>query len=393
MGKETASKEDTLQNKTNVSKKGFLRKLLTLALCLFIACGVSIFFFINELKSMNDYVVPKMLTPYELKSGMSAYEVIVDLTQNDYPDYMAYAFLKFYKGEFDNIQKGPYLIDGTKTLKEILEDMKNGAIYEVEPLRALIVEGLSLPLMLNALNKSEDLEDDSAECLKDPKKFIQAGLDDAFSLSNKKGEIDFKKTKRLYPESVNSLEGLFLPATYPYYKGDGACKVLRSSFIKMAQTLQAEWENRDTSIPLQNPYEALILASIVERESSIDKERPLIAKVFYNRLEKSMRLQTDPTVMYGVAPDFRGSLKLSQLRKDTPYNTYTRDGLPPTPIAMPGLSSILAVLHPEDTKAFYFVAKSHDPKDGHVFSNTLKEHQQAVRDYRKKVREYRRAQK
>ena len=133
----------------------------------------------------------------------------------------------------------------------------------------------------------------------------------------------------------------------------------------------------------------MILASIIERESSIGAERNKIAAVFYNRLKRGMMLQTDPAVMYGVSPDFKGPLTRSQLRKDTPYNTYTRAGLTPTPISMPGAESIQAALHPEKSDALYFVAKSHDPKDGHIFSNSLQEHNKAVSQYRKKVKEYR----
>ena len=134
------------------------------------------------------------------------------------------------------------------------------------------------------------------------------------------------------------------------------------------------------------------MASLVERESSLASERAQIAGVFLNRLRKGIKLQTDPAVMYGVSPDFRGPLLRSQLRRDTPYNTYTRAGLPPTPIAMPSVESIQAVLHPSSTKALYFVAKGPDPNDGHVFSETLNQHNKAVREYRRAVRAYKQNQ-
>ena len=157
--------------------------------------------------------------------------------------------------------------------------------------------------------------------------------------------------------------------------------------------MREQYLERDQSIDkvVSTPYQVLIMASLVERESSLEEERTLIAGVFLNRLRKGMMLQTDPAVMYGVSPDFRGPLLRSQLKRDTPYNTYTRAGLPPTPIAMPSESSIMAVLHPARTKALYFVAKGPDPDDGHVFSETLAQHNKAVREYRRAVRAYKKS--
>ena len=152
--------------------------------------------------------------------------------------------------------------------------------------------------------------------------------------------------------------------------------------------MAAQWPDRDQSAWVKTPYEALIIASIIERETLVDDERPYVAAVFYNRLKKNMRLQTDPTVMYGISPDFSGRLSREQLRKDTPYNTYTRGGLPPTPIAMPSKASIEAALHPADSKALYFVAADVSPTKGHVFTNSLDDHNKAVAQYRRKVREY-----
>ena len=141
------------------------------------------------------------------------------------------------------------------------------------------------------------------------------------------------------------------------------------------------WAQRQADLPLKTPYEALILASIVEKETGLAEERPAIAGVFVRRLQKNMRLQTDPTVIYGMGADFDGDIRFRDLRRDTPYNTYTRRGLPPTPIAMPGRAAIEAVLHPADGDALYFVAKG----DGsHQFSATLAEHNRAVDRYQRK---------
>ena len=146
----------------------------------------------------------------------------------------------------------------------------------------------------------------------------------------------------------------------------------------MQQTLEQLWAERDPSVPLQTPQQALVLASIVEKETGVAAERAKIAGVFFNRLRIGMKLQTDPTVIYGLGHAFDGNLRRRDLERDTPWNTYTRTGLPPTAIALPSKVALAAVMHPEKTDALYFVA---DGKGGHVFSNSLDAHNRAVRDY------------
>ena len=173
-------------------------------------------------------------------------------------------------------------------------------------------------------------------------------------------------------------EGRFFPDTYHYSRGQTDLQILASAFEKMQAMLQREWESRAPDLPLRSMDDALVLASIVEKETGKTEERKLIAGVFINRLRKGMRLQSDPTVIYGIGDQFDGNIRLADLRRDTPYNTYTRNGLPPTPIAMPGRESLEAVLHPADTAALYFVARG---GGSHVFSNTLEEHNAAVSKY------------
>ena len=176
-------------------------------------------------------------------------------------------------------------------------------------------------------------------------------------------------------EGMGHAEGWFLPETYQFTRGDSDRDILLRSNAAMNEALQAAWQGRDTGLPLDSPYELLILASIIEKETALDAERDRIAGVFVRRLNKGMRLQTDPTVIYGIGETFDGDIKRRDLRTDTPYNTYTRHGLPPTPIAMPGRASLEAAAHPADGEALYFVA---DGKGGHTFSKTLAEHQAAV---------------
>lgn len=193
----------------------------------------------------------------------------------------------------------------------------------------------------------------------------------------------------LSPESVMSAlgypgqhpEGRFLPETYHFPRGTTDVQFLRRAYRDLDTFLQQAWAQRDDGLPLQSPYEALILASIVEKETAVPVERPRIAGVFVRRLRKGMKLQTDPTVIYGMGEDFDGDIRFRDLRTDTAYNTYTRAGLPPTPIAMPGKDAIQAVLHPADGDELYFVARG----DGsHYFSSTLKEHNRAVDRYQRK---------
>jgi UPF0755 protein len=173
-------------------------------------------------------------------------------------------------------------------------------------------------------------------------------------------------------------EGWFLPETYAWVKGESDFDVLRRAHAAMLKALQAAWAGRDAGVRLQSPYEALILASIVEKETAVPAERPLIAGVVLRRLGMGMRLQTDPTVIYGIGEGFDGNIRRRDLETDTPWNTYTRAGLPPTPIALPGEPALQAVMHPASGAALYFVARG----DGsHEFSATLAEHNRAVYKY------------
>lgn len=175
-------------------------------------------------------------------------------------------------------------------------------------------------------------------------------------------------------------EGWFFPETYHVTAGESDLRVLRRAHRLMKEHLEREWPRRAAGLPLTNPYEALILASIVEKETGKPEDRSVIAGVFVNRLKIGMRLQTDPTVIYGLGDAFDGNLRRRDLIADTPYNTYTRGGMPPTPIAMPGLAALRAALNPASTEALYFVAKGDGTSH---FSKTLDEHERAVTRYQR----------
>jgi len=177
-----------------------------------------------------------------------------------------------------------------------------------------------------------------------------------------------------------SPEGLFLPETYRFPKGTPAVELLGQAYAALENALAEAWQNRDGGLPLATPYEALTLASIIEKETALAAERPRIAGVFVRRLEQRMRLQTDPTVIFGLGDSFDGNLTRRHLRTDTPYNTYTRRGLPPGPIALPGRAAIEASVHPAPGDELYFVATGLG--DGsHYFSVTREEHEAAVEEY------------
>ncbi|MEI8363420.1 MAG: endolytic transglycosylase MltG [Betaproteobacteria bacterium] len=190
-----------------------------------------------------------------------------------------------------------------------------------------------------------------------------------------------REVLKLVDAEYTLAEGLFFPDTFYFDRNTADIVILKRSYDAMRSKLAKAWALRDNNLPYKDSYQALIMASIVEKETGKPNERPMIAGVFINRLRLGMRLQTDPAVIYGMGAQYKGNIRKKDLIADTPYNTYTRDGLPPSPIAMPGAASIDAVLHPDTTKALYFVGKG----DGsHAFSDNLEAHNCAVVKYQLK---------
>lgn len=173
-------------------------------------------------------------------------------------------------------------------------------------------------------------------------------------------------------------EGAFFPDTYFFVRGTSDLVILHEAFLRMQKKLHAAWEGRETGLPFKTPLEALTAASLIEKETGINHERPLIAGVIVNRLEKNMLLQIDPTVIYAAGTHFSGTIRRTDLLRKSPYNTYVTRGLPPGPISIPGMASILAVMHPEHHRYYYFVAKNYNLEGEHRFSGTLQEHYSAI---------------
>jgi UPF0755 protein len=207
--------------------------------------------------------------------------------------------------------------------------------------------------------------------------FRKAVSDNPGLLHDTRDLSDAEILKRIGAQETDA-EGLFFPDKYYFAKGSSDLVIYRRAYQTMRDHLQQTWLARDADLPLETPYQALTLASIVEKETGKPSDRDMIAGVFINRLRKGMRLQTDPAVIYGIGPKFDGNLRKRDLLKDTPYNTYTRAGLTPTPIALPGLAALHAALHPAKTNALYFVARGDGTSE---FSDTLEKHNRAVDKY------------
>ncbi|MEE8118714.1 MAG: endolytic transglycosylase MltG [Gammaproteobacteria bacterium] len=273
-------------------------------------------------------------------------EGVIDHTQD-------LVWLARLRGVAEQVRAGEYEILAGTTPAGLLEHLVSGALKQYA---FTIVEGMTFWQMMDQIREHTALEHTLLDS-DGPAVMARIGYSDQ------------------HPE------GRFSPDTYYFPRGMRDVEFLQRAYHVQARLLREEWEKRADNLPFKNQDDALILASIIEKETSLDEERERIAGVFVRRLRKNMRLQTDPTVIYGLGESFDGDIRFADLRTDTPYNTYTRLGLPPTPIAMPGRASIRAALHPADGNELYFVATG---EGGHHFSSTLEEHNEAVRQYQLK---------
>jgi UPF0755 protein len=264
-----------------------------------------------------------------------------------------FALLGRLLGKDAAIKAGSYEIQAGITPIQLLDKLTRGDVTQAE---IVLVEGKTFKYFRSLLDTHAELRHDSA------------GLSDAELLA------------RIGATEAHP-EGLFFPDTYLFSRQSSDLDVLRRAYRVMKARLDAEWAGREAGLPYRSAYEALIMASIVEKETGQPQDRAKVASVFVNRLRRGMLLQTDPTVIYGMGERFDGNLRKADLTTDTPYNTYTRGGLPPTPIAMPGLASLQAALHPPVTELLYFVARGDGSSE---FSRSLDEHNRAVFKYQKR---------
>ncbi|SHO56014.1 endolytic transglycosylase MltG [Vibrio quintilis] len=293
---------------------------------------------------------------FSVKWGQSLRALLVVFQQQHWlDDAIGSHFIHRFYPEFTQIKAGTYQVQSGESLRTVLSRFVAGDEFQFS---ITMIEGSRFKDWLEKLSAEKKL------------KHTLTGLTEAEIAQ--KLSIPHKK-----------LEGLFLAETYHFTEGTSDLDILQRAHTKLNQVLENAWQHKAENLPFQSPYEALILASIIEKETSVDGERKRIASVFVNRLNKKMRLQTDPTVIYGMGDTYDGNIRKKDLRTPTPYNTYVIRGLPPTPIAMVGVASLEAVMNPAVTNYLYFVASG---RGGHVFSKSLSEHNRAVRNYLKQLR-------
>ena len=329
-------------------KRFLLNCFLTLILLAAWAAGV---FYLQYQKALNAPLVAEGDGIITVKRGDTLASLNRELVQRGiiHSDWVLPVYARL-NPQAANIKAGDYRIDASASLPSLMNDITNGkvVVYNIT-----VVEGKTFKDLRASLVQTAGIEH-TLNDKTDAQIATLLGID-------------------------GSPEGWFMPETYQFHRGSSDLELLKRMYGEMQRTLEQEWPNRADGLPLANPYQALTLASIIEKETGVASERPQIAGVFVRRLQKDMLLQTDPSVIYGAA-DYHGDLTRKHLQTDTPYNTYINKGLPPTPIALPGKASIQAALHPADGDSLYFVA---DGKGGHTFSATYEEHQQAVARYLK----------
>jgi peptidoglycan lytic transglycosylase G len=326
-----------------------IRRSIIVAACAVALVVAWLFYF-----AFTPLIVPETARQLQVGPGSSYHTVARQLATNGVlHERFTFIALGRLQGKAGTVKAGIYELPAGISPLALIQKLARGDVLMAE---VTFIEGWTFAQLRAALDASPSMRHDTA------------GLNDTEILQRLKA-----------PET--QAEGLFFPDTYRFNTGASDLQVLGRAYQKMHALLQAAWDARGTELPYATPYEALIMASIVEKETGRPEDRRLIAAVFVNRLKRGMRLQTDPSVIYGIGPTFDGNLRKQDLLRDGPYNTYTRAGLPPTPIALAGQASLDAALAPAASAALYFVSRG----DGtSYFSETLEEHNRAVRKYQLK---------
>lgn len=330
-------------------KKLILLTIVSIAL----AIGASYFYIDKKANQLINISSPQLLTVPEGTSINSFSKLLVKKGWIDSRLWLK-AYVKL-KPELTSLKKGTYSIPSGINTIELLKLLVEGKEHQ---LSITFIEGSTFKEWLNVLANNQHL------------------VHNATPLT-----IEEISQKLGLPQK--NPEGLFFPDTYSFTVGTSELDILKRANKNMVKQLSLFWSERAENLPYDNEYEALIMASIIEKESGQHSEQPIISSVFVNRLNKKMRLQTDPTVIYGLGDRYKGDIKKVHLREKTAYNTYRINGLPPTPIAMPGIKALKASMNPASTNYFYFVSNGNGK---HVFSKTLKEHNKAVAAYLRATR-------
>ena len=345
------------------SKRGYQLLLVFGLILLFLLAMAYQTLFGHSNQAAGDLVV---------EEGQSYYGFLPQF-QRDVPMFSASLAKLYIKATVDApLHAGTYEVPKNASFKQLMDAFKEG--QKVDMVTIQIIEGKTAADLYKAIAKTEGVVLEVLE-------------------SNGKPKADFKQLLGIdafTPEGEfsSNLEGWFTPDTYYYARGITDKQILNDLYKRQQQALDKAWENRAADLPYKTPYEALIMASIIEKETSVESERELVSAVFVNRLNMGMRLQTDPTIIYGMGERYDGNIRRTDINEKTAYNTYQIDGLPPTPIALPSPESIEAAMHPADSDALYFVATG---TGGHKFTKNLADHNRAVQEYLQVMREQRKA--
>lgn len=323
-----------------------------LGLLVFIASVVLSWFWMGYQQFLKTPLAINKPVVFEIKPGDSLDRVVNQFYQQGLlPTPLYFRLYNRLEHRHTTIQAGEYLLPPDYRPAQIIKLFASGTVRQH---KLTIVEGWTLRQILHYLQHTNLVQPDQ-------------------DLLTQLQAMRVRFQGKTYP-----LEGFIFPETYYYVKGTRVVDILHRAINRMKKILLHEWAQRDKKIPLNNAYEALILASIVEKETGVKSEYAKIAGVFARRLQKGMKLQSDPTIIYGMGERYQGNIRKQDITQRTAYNTYQIKGLPPTPIASPGLGAIHAVLHPQAGKALYFVANG---SGGHYFSRSLQEHNRAVKKY------------
>lgn len=320
----------------------------------FITGGGAAWWFWHDMQVQLDLPIKietTMPISYTIKPGMNLKIIGEDLVRQGILEHPYYLMLEGrLQGSESKLKAGEYLLHSGTTQRQLLEQFVAGKVVQHS---LVLIEGWSYKQIIHAVSSN---------------KVLVKTLTDL----NSKTVMSALGYPEMHPE------GRFFPDTYHFPSGVTDVEFLQRAYEKMLRVLDEEWQQKAEGLPYKTADEVLIMASIIEKETAIAAERAAIAGVFVRRLQKGMKLQTDPTVIYAMGEEYHGNIRRKDLKIDSPYNTYFYAGLPPTPIALPGVEAIHAALHPEQGETLYFVAKG----DGsHYFSKTLKEHNRAVRKY------------
>lgn len=329
-----------------------LKRLIRISLALFsVLCVAAVIGYVQFVSYLDSPLPVSVPILFEIRPGSSMTQVSNQLASNvslRYPQlFSTWARMKRYDTA---LKSGEYIIVPGMTPRGALTHLMSGQTVQYP---VTFIEGTTVHEALNALWASQKL------------------------LPTLEGKSD-QEILEMLQTPYGNLEGVLYPDTYFYTAGTTDLSILRRAAARLQTVLATEWETRSIGLPFDTPYEALVLASIIEKESGLQSEREQIAGVFVRRLQTGMRLQSDPTVIYGIGSNYDGNIRRADLDTATPYNTYRINGLPPTPIALAGRDALHASLHPSDDNALYFVARG---DGGHQFSDTLEEHNTAVRQY------------